>query len=135
MKQRGLRSFPVGGLIHYWFRNTTTLPRSKTRLNDPSILARKYMRTLHDVEESALPHQPVKIADHIASEFLVVKIPPEPKHRTAVVDVAGARLGALGNDKEREQGLRERDPSFDLGELSHIQQSLHRSIRASTNLD
>src|ERR1700721_1995488 len=92
------------------------------------------MRTLHKVEKSALPHQPVEIVDRIASEFLVVKIQPEPNHRTAVVDVEGARLGILGNDKEHEQGLRELDPSFDLGVLSHIQQSVHGAIRASANL-
>src|SRR5260370_14426377 len=113
MKQRGLRSFPVGGLIHYWFRNTTTLPRSKTRLNDPSILARKYMRTLHDVEESALPHQPVKIADRIASEFLVVKIKPEPKHRTALVYVEASRLRVVVIDKSYTQCLDDLIQHFD----------------------
>src|SRR5689334_11556609 len=92
------------------------------------------MRTLHDVQETTLSYQPVEIADRVASEFLVVEIQPEPNLRTAIVDVEGARLGVLGNDKEHEQGLRELDPSFDLGLLSHIQQSLHRSIRASANL-
>jgi len=52
------------------------LLRPKTRLNDPSILAHKNIRPLHEVEEAALPYQPAKIADRIASEFLVVKIQP-----------------------------------------------------------
>src|SRR5216684_3453096 len=92
------------------------------------------MRTLHDVQETTLSYKPVEIVDGVATEFLVVKIQPEPKPCTAVVDVEGARLGVLGNDKEHEQGLRELDPSCDLGVLSRIQQSLHRSIRASANL-
>src|SRR5260370_12850362 len=92
------------------------------------------MRELQDVKEAGLPYETIEIADRVTAEFLVVKIQPEPNHRTAVVDVEGARLGVLGNDKEHEQGLRELDPSFDLGVLSHIQQSLHRPIRASANL-
>src|SRR5260370_11921675 len=92
------------------------------------------MRALHDVQEAALPYQTIEIADRVTSEFLVAKIQPEPNHRTAVVDIEGARLGVLGKDKEHEQGLLELDPSFDLGVLSHIQQSLPRPIRASLHL-
>src|SRR5258707_12760702 len=91
------------------------------------------MRTLHDVQEPALPYQTIEIADRVTSEFFVVEIHPEPNSQTTVVDVEGSGFGVTGNDKEHEQGLRELDPSFDLGVLSHIQQSLHRSIRASAN--
>src|SRR5690348_14977679 len=51
-----------------------------------------------------------------------------------VVNVEGAGFGVPGNDKEQEQGLRELDPFFDLRMLSRIQQSLHRSIRATADI-
>src|SRR6266568_2734090 len=92
------------------------------------------MRTLHDVQETTLSYKPVEITYRVATEFLVIKIHPEPKPCTAVVDVEGAGFGVSGNDKEHQQGLRELDPFFDLGVLSHIQQSLHRPIRASANI-
>src|SRR5437588_12322857 len=92
------------------------------------------MRTLHDVQETTLSYKPVEIADRVAAEFLVVKIHPKPNPRSAVVDVEGAGFGGPGNDKEHEQSLRELDPFFDLGVLTHIQQSLHRPIRASADI-
>src|SRR6266571_8830627 len=51
-----------------------------------------------------------------------------------VVNVEGARFRVPRNDKEHEQGLRELDPFLDLGVLSHIQQSLHRPIRAPASI-
>src|SRR5260370_16896958 len=91
------------------------------------------MRTLHDVQEAALPYQTIEIADRVTSEFFVVEIHPEPNSQTTVVDVEGSGFGVTGNDKEHEQGLRELNPSFDLGVLSHIHHSLHPSIQPSAN--
>src|SRR6266699_2770876 len=92
------------------------------------------MRTLHDVQESALAYQTVEIAYRVAPEFFVVKIHPEPNPRTAVVDVEGAGFGVPGNDKKHEEGLRELDPFRDCGVLTHIEQSGHSSIRASADI-
>src|SRR5713226_1134328 len=92
------------------------------------------MRTLHDVQESALTYQAVEIADRVASEFLVVKIHPEPNPRTAVVDVEGAGFRVPWNNKEHEEGPRELDPFRDCRVLSHIEQPSDCSIYGAADL-
>src|SRR5690349_18850291 len=51
-----------------------------------------------------------------------------------VVDVEGAGFRVPRNDEEHEQSFWELDPFLDLGVFSHIQQSLHRLIRASADI-
>ncbi len=84
---QGKGRFVLSGLLHPYFRDPAVPPVPKTRLDDPAFLVWEELRTLNDVEKSALTYQAVEIADRAATEFLVVKIQPEPNPRTAVIDV------------------------------------------------
>jgi hypothetical protein len=88
---------------------------------------------LHDVQKSALTYQAAAIADRIATEFLVVKIQPEPNLRPAVIDVEGSGFGTSGDDKKHEHGLRELDPFRDSRLLGPTEQLGHCSSDRSSH--
>jgi len=122
------------GFLHPYFRDPAASPRLKAQLDDPVFMALEQLRMLHDVQESALTYQAVAIAYRITTEFLVVKIQPEPNLRPAVIDVEGSGFGTSGDDKKHEQGLRELDPFRDSRLLGPTEQLGHCSIdRSSTS--
>jgi hypothetical protein len=83
--------------------NATSLLRSKTRLDEPSIPTSEQFRTLNEVQEPALAHEMVEVADRVATEFLVIKIQPKPDFRKPVIDVESGGFRVPWNDKEQHE--------------------------------